>query len=91
MRTNSPSVRAAGQTACVDVAETMRQFALALLEAADGDGDVGAMTRYLVPRSDVLDGEAMVAISTVALTFMAMTAGTNVRTAAESIWRAVDD
>lgn len=35
--------------------------------------------------------EAMVAISTVALTFMAMTAGTNVRTAAESFWRAVDD
>lgn len=49
------------------------------------------MTRYLVTRSDVLDGEAMVAISTVALTFMAMTAGTNVRTAAESILRAVDD
>jgi hypothetical protein len=75
----------------MDVAETMRQFALALLEAADGDGDLGAMTRYLVSRSDALDAEAMVAISTVALTFMAMTAGTNVRTAAESIWRAVDD
>lgn len=67
----------------------MRQFALALLEAADEDGDAGAMTRYLVDLSDTLDRDAMVAISTVAVTVTALTTGVNVRTAAEAIWRAV--
>lgn len=66
----------------------MRQFALALLEAVDEDGDVGAMTRHLDEKSDVLDRDAMLAISTVALTFLALTAGVNLRTAAESIWQA---
>jgi len=65
--------------------ETMRQFALALLEAADDDGDVGAMTRYLGERSHLLDPEAMVAISTVAVAFLALRTGVNLRTAAESI------
>jgi hypothetical protein len=66
----------------------MRQFALALLEAADEDGDVGATTRYLVDRSHELDRDAMVAISTTAVTFMALTSGVNLRTAAESIGEA---
>lgn len=75
----------------MDTPETMRQFALALLEAADDDGDVGAMTRPLIAQAEALDQDAMVAISTVALTFMALTTGVNVRTAAESIWKAVSD
>ena len=75
----------------MDAPETMRQFALALLEAADDDGDVGAMTRPLVEQAEALDRDAMVAISTVALTFMALTTGVNIRTAAESIWKAVSD
>jgi len=66
----------------------MRQFALALLEAADDDGDVGAMTRYLEERSDLLDPEAMVAISTVAVAFLALRTGVNLRTAADSISQA---
>ncbi|MGB2953786.1 MAG: hypothetical protein WBB74_10425 [Gaiellaceae bacterium] len=72
----------------MSASETMRQFALALLEAVDEDGDVGAMTRHLDEKSDVLDRDAMLAISTVALTFLALTAGVNLRTAAESIWQA---
>ena len=72
----------------MDGVETMRQFALALLEAADGNGDVGATTRYLVERSDVLDPDAMVAISTVAVTFLALRTGVNLRTAAQSIAQA---
>jgi hypothetical protein len=71
--------------------ETMQQFALALLEAADEDGDIGAMTRLLVEQSDALDREALVAISTVAVTIMALTTGVNVRTAAEAIWKAVSN
>lgn len=67
----------------------MRQFALGLLEAADADGDVGPMTRFLAERTEELDWDAMVAIGTVAVTFMALTTGVNVRTAAESIWKAV--
>jgi len=66
----------------------MRQFALALLEAADDDGDVGAMTRYLDERSDLLDPEAMVAISTAAVAFLALRTGVNLRTAADSISQA---
>jgi hypothetical protein len=69
----------------VDAVETMRQFALALLEAADGDGEVGAMTRYLEERSGLLDPDAMVAISTVAVAFLALRTGVTLRTAAESI------
>jgi hypothetical protein len=69
--------------------ETMQQFALALLEAADEDGDIGAMTRHLVEQTDALDRDALVAISTVAVTIMALTTGVNVRTAAEAIWKAV--
>ena len=69
----------------------MRQFALGLLEAADADGDVGPMTRFLAACSDDLDRDAMVAISTVAMTFMALTTGVNLRTAAESIWKALSD
>jgi hypothetical protein len=65
--------------------ETMRQFALALLEAADEDGDVGAMTRYLVEQSDELDEEAMVGISAVAVSFLALTAGVSFHAAAESL------
>jgi hypothetical protein len=72
----------------VDTVETMRQFALALLEAADDDGDVGAMTRYLDERSDLLDPEAMVAISTAAVAFLALRTGVNLRTAADSISQA---
>ncbi len=72
----------------MDSVETMRQFALALLEAADDDGDVGAMTRYLDERSDLLDPEAMVAISTAAVAFLALRTGVNLRTAADSISQA---
>ena len=72
----------------MDTVETMRQFALALLEAADDDGDVGAMTRYLDERSDLLDPEAMVAISTAAVAFLALRTGVNLRTAADSISQA---
>jgi hypothetical protein len=68
--------------------ETMRQFALALLEAADDGGGVDAMTRYLDERSDLLDPEAMVAISTVAVAFLALRTGVNLRTAADSISQA---
>ena len=81
-------VRGRLHTGRVDAPETMRQFALALLEAADDGGDVGAMTRYLVDRSHELDRDAMVAISTTAVTFMALTSGVNLRTAAESIGEA---
>jgi len=73
----------------MDPAETMRQFALAVLEAADEDGDLGAMTRYLVERSEALDEETMLGISTVAVTVLALAAGVQVRTAAEAIWQAV--
>jgi hypothetical protein len=73
----------------VDPAETMRQFALAVLEAADEDGDLGTMTRYLVERSEELDEETMLGISTVAVTVLALAAGVQVRTAAEAIWQAV--
>ncbi|MDQ2911458.1 MAG: hypothetical protein M3R39_10690 [Actinomycetota bacterium] len=69
----------------MDPVETMRQFALALLEAVDEDGDIGALTRYLDERSHLLDPEAMVAISTTAVTFLALRTGVNLRTAAESI------
>jgi hypothetical protein len=75
----------------VDATETMRQFALALLEAADQDGDFGAMTRYLVERADELDEETMVGISTVAVTVLALAAGVQVGTAAEAIWQAVGE
>ena len=67
----------------------MHTFALALLEAADADGDVGPMTRFLAEQAEDLDRDAMVAISTVAVTFTALTSGVNVRTAAEAIWKAV--
>jgi len=69
----------------MDAVETMRQFALALLEATDDHGDVGATTRYLDERSGDLDPDAMVAISTVAVTFLALRTGVNLRTAAEAI------
>jgi hypothetical protein len=69
----------------VSATETMRQFALALLEAADEDGDVGAMTRYLADRTEVLDQEAMVGISAVAVSFLALTAGVSFHTAAASL------
>ena len=72
----------------MDSVETMRQFALALLEAADDAGDVGATTRYLDERSDALDPKAMVAISTVAVTFLALRTGVNFRMAAQSIAQA---
>jgi hypothetical protein len=75
----------------VDAAETMHRFALGLLEAADAAGDVGPMTRFLAEHAEELDEAAMVAISTVAVTFMALTTGVNVRTAAESIWKGVSD
>ena len=75
----------------VDATETMRRFALGLLEAAEADGDVGPMTRFLAEQAKELDRDAMVAISTVAVTFTALTTGVNVRTAAESIWKAVGD
>jgi hypothetical protein len=75
----------------VDATETMRRFALALLEAADADGDVGPMTRFLAEQAEDLDRDAMVAISTVAVTFTALTTGINVRSAAEAIWKAVSD
>jgi hypothetical protein len=72
----------------MEATETMRQFALALLEAVDEDGDVGAMTRHLSGRSEELDRDAMVAISTVAVTFLALASGVNYRTAAESLVQA---
>ena len=68
----------------------MRRFALGLLEAVAANGDMGRMTRFLAEQAEELDQDAMVAISTVALTFMALTTGVNVRTAAEAIWKAVD-
>lgn len=68
----------------------MRQFALAVLEAADEEVDFGAMTAYLVERADDLDQETIVGISTVAVTVLALTAGVQVRAAAEAIWQAVD-
>jgi hypothetical protein len=69
-------------------AETMRQFALALLEAADEDGEVGAMTRYLDGCPEALNQEALVAISTVAVTFTALASGVSLRAAAEAIGQA---
>jgi hypothetical protein len=75
----------------VDPAETMRQFALAVLEAADEEVDFGAMTSYLVERADELDQETMVGISTVAVSILALAAGVQVRAAAEAIWQAVDE
>jgi hypothetical protein len=74
----------------VDPVETMRQFALAVLEAADEEVDFGAMTAYLVDRADELDQETMVGISTVAVSILALAAGVQVRAAAEAIWQAVD-
>jgi hypothetical protein len=75
----------------MDAVETMRQFALALLEAADQDGDVGAMTRFLVELSEDLDQDTLVGISTVAVTIMAVTSGVQVQTALEALWKAVGD
>jgi hypothetical protein len=69
----------------------MRQFALALLEAADEDGDFGAMTRYLVEQSDELDQDTLVGISTVAVTIMALASGVQVQTALEAIRQAVSE
>jgi hypothetical protein len=66
----------------------MRQFALALLEAADEHGEVGAMTRYLDACSEALNQEAMVAISTVAVAFTALASGVSLRAAAEAIAQA---
>ncbi len=62
----------------------MHRFALALLEAADADGDVGPMTRFLAEQAQDLDRDTVVAISTVAVMFTALTTGVNVRTAAEA-------
>lgn len=75
----------------MDTVETMRQFALALLEAADADGDMGAMTRFLVELSDDLDQDTLVGISTVAITIMAVASGVQVQTALEALWKAVGD
>jgi hypothetical protein len=75
----------------MDAVETMRQFALALLEAADEDGDMGAMTRFLVELSDDLNQDTLVGISTVAVTIMAVTSGVQVQTALEALWKAVGD
>jgi hypothetical protein len=75
----------------MDAVETMRQFALALLEAADQDGDMGAMTRFLVELSDDLDQNTLVGISTVAVTIMAVSSGVQVQTALEALWKAVGD
>jgi hypothetical protein len=75
----------------MDAVETMRQFALALLEAADEDGDMGAMTRFLVELSDDLNQDTLVGISTVAVTIMAVASGVQVQTALEALWRAVGD
>ena len=72
----------------VTATETMRQFALALLEAADENGELGAMTRYLDACSEALNQEAMVAISTVAVTFTALASGVSLRAAAEAIGQA---
>lgn len=69
----------------------MRQFALGLLEAADEDGDFGAMTRYLVEQSDELDQDTLVGISTVAVTIMALASGVHVQTALEAIRQAVSE
>jgi len=71
----------------VDATETMHRFALALLEAADVDGDVLPMTRFLAEQAEDLDRDTMVAISTVAVMFTALTTGVNVRTAAEASGR----
>jgi hypothetical protein len=84
-------VRAERDTPAVDATQTMRQFALALLEAADHDGDMGAMTRFLVDRSDELDQDTLVGISTVAVTIMAVASGVQVQTALEAIWKAVGE
>jgi hypothetical protein len=65
--------------------ETMRQFALALLEAADDEGEIEAMTRYLDACLETLDQQALVAISTVAVSFMALASGVSLRAAAEAI------
>jgi hypothetical protein len=84
-------VRSDDHTPGIDATETMRQFALALLEAADADGDMGAMTRYLVEQSDALDQDTLVAISTVAVTIMAVASGVHVQAALEAIWEAVSE
>jgi hypothetical protein len=84
-------VRAEDHTPGIDATDTMRQFALALLEAADGDGDFRAMTRYLVEQTGELDQETMVAISTVAVTIMALASGVHVQTALEAIREAVSE
>jgi hypothetical protein len=75
----------------MDAVETMRQFALALMEAADEDGDMGAMTRFLVELSEDLDQDTLIGISTVAVTIMAVTSGVQVQTALEALWKAVGD
>ena len=75
----------------MDPSETMRQFALAVLEAADEDADFGAMTRYLAERADELDEKTMVGISTVAVSVLALAAGVQVHAAAEAIWEAVGE
>jgi hypothetical protein len=75
----------------MDAVETMRQFALALLEAADEEGDMGAMTRFLVELSNDLDQDTLVGISTVAVTIMAVSSGVQVQTALEALWKAVGD
>jgi hypothetical protein len=85
--TSCPSERSA-RLGPVTAAETMRQFALALLEAADEEGEVGAMTRYLDACSEALNQEALVAISTVAVTFTALASGVSLRAAAEAIGQA---
>jgi hypothetical protein len=75
----------------MDTVETMRQFALALMEAADADGDMGAMTRFLIDLSEDLDQDTLVGISTVAVTIMAVSSGVQVQTALEALWKAVGD
>jgi hypothetical protein len=75
----------------MDATETMRQFALALMEGADAEGDMGAMTRFLVELTDDLDQDTLVGISTVAVTIMAVTSGVQVQTALEALWKAVGD
>jgi hypothetical protein len=75
----------------MDAVETMRQFALALLEAADEEGDMGAMTRFLVELSNDLDQDTLVGISTVAVTILAVASGVQVQTALEALWKAVGE
>jgi hypothetical protein len=75
----------------MDAVETMRQFALALLEAADQDGDMGTMARFLVEQSEKLDQDTLVGIGTVAVTIMAVASGVHVQTALEALWKAVGD